>query len=101
MHIDRFYFVVWAHRSADSLFGARSNPVVVNGAVVCFKTEEEARAESDRLNARLGGSHVRYSVRPICVPVKLPNPSSRTESARPRQTSPFANGHRAAPPHAA
>ncbi|MEZ5827019.1 MAG: hypothetical protein R3D01_00930 [Hyphomicrobiales bacterium] len=101
MHIDRFYFVVWAHRSADSVFGAGSNPVVVNGAVLCFKTEEEARAESDRLNARLGGSHVRYFVRPVCVPVKLPNPSSRPTSARPRQTAPFANGHRATAPHAA
>ncbi len=100
MHIARDFFVVWAYRSANSIFGAASNPVVVNGALLCFKTEEKARAESDRLNARSGGSHVHYGVRPIRVQMKRPS-GFATGSAAPNYAMPFANGHRAAAPRAA
>lgn len=73
MQIDTHLFVVWARRTARSLFGPASNPVMVNGEFLCFKNEEKARAESDRLNARPGDSHVRYSVRPIRVQMDRPN----------------------------
>ncbi len=73
MQFDTDVFVVWAHRSATSIFGAKSNPVVVNGTLLWFKSEQEARAESDRLNARSGGSAVHYSVKPIHVRMKRPN----------------------------
>ena len=56
-------FVVWVHRSPDSLFGAASNPVIRNGAMLYFEEEERARAECDQLNARLCDPHVHYTVR--------------------------------------
>jgi hypothetical protein len=67
-----YLFMVWAHRSADSLFGAASSPVMRNGAFLCFETEEKARAEADRLNARSGHSHMHYSVQPTLVQMAIP-----------------------------
>lgn len=55
-------FVVWVHRSPDSLFGAASNPVIRNGSLLFFDEEDRARAECDRLNANLGNAHVNYTV---------------------------------------
>jgi hypothetical protein len=55
-------FVVWVHRSPDSLFGAASNPVIRNGALLFFDEEDRARAECDRLNAHLGNAHVNYTI---------------------------------------
>ena len=56
-------FTVWIHRSAKSMFGAASNPVMRNGKLLSFDNEERARAECDRLNAT-SGAHVHYSVKP-------------------------------------
>jgi hypothetical protein len=78
MQSDTHFFMVWAQRSPDSIFGGASNPVVRNGVFLCFQNEEKARAESDRLNARSGGSHVHYSVKPTPVQMALP-------SGRPKQ----------------
>src|SRR5262249_20479801 len=50
-------FTVWTHRSAKSIFGADSHPVIRNGELLCFPSEEHAQAECDRLNAASGGSH--------------------------------------------
>ena len=58
---DKTRFVVWVDRSAESIFGAASNPVNRNGAILCFDDEGHARAECDRLNARSGASYMRYS----------------------------------------
>jgi hypothetical protein len=55
-------FVVWVHRSPNSLFGAASNPVIRNGALLFFDEEDRAHAECDRLNAHLGTPHVHYAV---------------------------------------
>jgi hypothetical protein len=52
MPTDTLVYMVWAHRSADSIFGAAANPVMRNGAFLYFDSEEKARAETDRLNAR-------------------------------------------------
>ena len=84
MHIDTDVFVVWAHRNARSLFGAASNPVMRNGVLLCFKTEELARIERDRLNSRSGGSHVHYSVRAVRVQIRAPNRPTTSENAQPR-----------------
>jgi len=95
-------FVVLAHRSANSIFGAASNPVMRNGTLLCFKTEKEARCERDRLNARASaGSHVRYSVRPIHVELKLPSGAAKAKSAEPRQAMPLSNASSGAVPRAA
>jgi hypothetical protein len=72
MQSDTHFFMVWAHRRAESVFGAGSNPVIRNGAFLCFESEERARAECDRLNARPGGSRVHYSVKPTRVQMSLP-----------------------------
>jgi hypothetical protein len=64
-------FVVWVHRSPDSLFGAASNPVVRNGALLYFEEEDRARAECDQLNAHLRDPHVHYTV-------QLAQPSERS-----------------------
>lgn len=64
MNADTYLFMVWAHRSAESIFGAASKPVIRNGAHLCFDSERRALAECDRLNARSGGSHEHYSVKP-------------------------------------
>ena len=67
MNSDTHFFTVWTHRSAKSIFGPASNPVIRNGEYLCFENEERARAECDRLNAA-SGSHVRYSIKPAHVP---------------------------------
>jgi hypothetical protein len=72
MQRDTHFFMVWAHRRAESIFGAASSPVIRNGLFLCFENEERAQAESDRLNARAGGSHVHYSVRATPVQMALP-----------------------------
>ena len=72
MQSDTYLFMVWAHRSAESIFGAAAHPVIRNGAFLCFDSEEKARLESDRLNARSGGSHVHYGVQPTRVRMSLP-----------------------------
>ena len=64
MQNDTHFFMVWAHRSADSMFGPTSKPVIRNGAFLCFDNEERARAERDRLNAGPSAAHVHYSVKP-------------------------------------
>jgi len=94
-------FVVLVHRSPKSIFGAASNPVMRNGTLLCFKTEETARFERDRLNASTGNSHVRYSVRPIHVELKLLSGLAKGENTEPRQGMPLSNAPRAAVPRAA
>ena len=74
-----YLFMVWAHRSADSMFGAASSPVMRNGAFLCFESEEKARAEADRLNARSGHSHMHYSVQPTLVQMALPGGRAKAE----------------------
>jgi len=64
MDSNQHFYTVWTHRSAQSIFGAASHPVVRNGELLCFATEERAQAECDRLNAGAGGSHVHYTVKP-------------------------------------
>ena len=76
-----YLFMVWAHRSADSLFGAASSPVMRNAAFLCFETEEKARAEADRLNARSGHSHMYYSVKPTLVQMAIPGGRPKAEGA--------------------
>jgi hypothetical protein len=53
---------VWSHRSAKSIFGPASSPVNRNGRILCFETEDQARAECDRLNAVRSSSLVRYTI---------------------------------------
>jgi len=67
------FFTVWTHRSAKSIFGADSHPVIRNGELLCFPSEEHAQAECDRLNAASGGSHVHYSVKPAHIRPVLAN----------------------------
>ena len=56
-------FIIWAHRSTESIFGAASNPVNRDGAILAFDSESHALEECARLNARSGNSNVRYSVK--------------------------------------
>jgi hypothetical protein len=72
MDSNTHFFTVWAHRSAKSIFGSSSNPVIRNGEFLCFENEDRARAECDRLNAASGGSHVHYTIKPAHT---LPPPS--------------------------
>ncbi len=58
------FYTVWSHRSAKSIFGPGSSPVNRNGRILCFETEDLARAECDRLNAARSSSLVRYTIRP-------------------------------------
>ena len=67
------FFTVWTHRSAKSIFGADSHPVIRNGELLCFPSEEHAQAECDRLNAASGGSHVHYGVKPAHIRPSLAN----------------------------
>jgi hypothetical protein len=55
-------YIIWAHRDAESLFGAATNPVIRNGALLFFGDENHARVECDRLNTYSGSPHVHYSV---------------------------------------
>jgi hypothetical protein len=73
MDTNQHFHTVWMHRSANSIFGAASHPVVRNGELLCFATEERAQAECDRLNAGSGGSHVHYTVKPAYVQPLLGN----------------------------
>ena len=59
-HISRY--VIWVHRSPQSLFGGASNPVIRNGSLLFFNDEGRARVECDRLNAHSGNPHVHYTV---------------------------------------
>ena len=59
---DTLRFVIWVHRRPESLFGAASNPVIRNGALLFFDEEDCARTECDRLNAHLSSPHVYYTV---------------------------------------
>jgi len=81
---DTYLFMVWAHRSADSLFGASSSPVMRNGAFLCFEDEQKARAESDRLNGRSCASNVHYSVQPTLVQMALPSGHPKAKTAEPQ-----------------
>jgi hypothetical protein len=56
-------YIIWAHRNAESLFGAATNPVIRNGALLFFEDEGRARDECDQLNARSRNPHVHYSVK--------------------------------------
>jgi len=67
------FFTVWTHRSAKSIFGADSHPVIRKGELLCFPREEHAQAECDRLNAASDGSHVHYSVKPAHIRPALAN----------------------------
>ena len=75
MQTDAYLFIILAQRSARSIFGAATNPVMRNGKLLCFRTTQQARAERDRLHAGTGGSHVRYSVRPVHVQLKPAAPA--------------------------
>jgi hypothetical protein len=55
-------FIVWAHRNADSIFGAASNPVVRNGSMLTFDDEKRARVECAHLNAR-SNNNLHYSIK--------------------------------------
>jgi hypothetical protein len=55
-------YTIWAHRDANSIFGPASSPIIRNGSLFCFEDETSAKVECDRLNARAGNAHVRYSV---------------------------------------
>ncbi len=59
------FYTVWSHRSAESIFGAGSAPVNRNGRILCFETEDLARAECDRLNAARTSSLIRYTIQPV------------------------------------
>jgi hypothetical protein len=54
-------YIIWAHRDAESIFGAAANPVIRNGLLLAFDNEAGAQIECDRLNARSGNPHVHYS----------------------------------------
>jgi hypothetical protein len=42
-----YLFMVWAHLSADSMFGAASSPVMRNGAFLSFESERKTLAEAE------------------------------------------------------
>jgi len=88
METDAHVFVVWAHRGASSIFGPASNPVMLNGGLLCFKTEDKARTKRDQLNARSSNGHVRYSVRPIRVQMERPDGFADSGSAMPHYAVP-------------
>jgi hypothetical protein len=56
-------YVILAHRDARSVFGPATNPVIRNGSLLAFDNEAGAADECDRLNARPGNPHVRYSIK--------------------------------------
>jgi len=58
----RSRYIIFAHRDARSLFGPATNPVIRNGTLLAFADEAGANDECDRLNARPGNPHVRYSI---------------------------------------
>jgi len=77
------FFRIWAHRSADSMFGAASSPVIRNGAFLCFEDEARAQAECDRLNARRGDVQLHYSVMPTHLEAALPQDMKRKPTEAP------------------
>ncbi len=79
MHGATYLYMVWAHRSADSIFGQASHPVMRNGAFLCFEDEQKAHAESDRLNGRSCACNVHYSV--ALTPVQMALPSGQPSGA--------------------
>ena len=89
MDSNQHFYTVWTHRSAQSIFGAASHPVVRNGELLCFATEERAQAECDRLNAGAGGSHVHYTVKPAYV---QPAPVNRLSALPSRDNRPPVGG---------
>jgi hypothetical protein len=91
MQSDTHFYMVWAHRSPDSIFGAASTPVVRNGVFLCFDTEERARAETDRLNARSGGTHLHYSVKPTPGQMALPRGLAKGATAEPQFAMPLSS----------
>jgi hypothetical protein len=62
------FFTVWTHRSAKSIFGADSHPVIPQRRASWLP-----KRRSDRLNAASGGSHVHYSVKPAHIRPALAN----------------------------
>jgi hypothetical protein len=90
MQSDTQFFMIWANRSADSLFGAASSPVIRNGAFLCFESEARARAETDRLNARSGGTNVSYSIKPTKIEMALPH-GAKDASGRPQFAMPLSS----------
>jgi hypothetical protein len=66
------FFRIWTHRSPESIFGPASNPVIRNGAFLCFESEEEARAECARLNGQRRDTQVHYTVEPTHIEALLP-----------------------------
>jgi hypothetical protein len=65
--------------------------VVRNGVFLCFDTEQRARAETDRLNARSGGSHVHYTVKPTPVQLALPRGLGKSATAEPQFAMPLSS----------
>jgi len=79
-------FVIWVHRSPNSLFGAASNPVIRNGALLFFDDEDRARAECDRLNAHSGSPHAHYAVQlaqSSAEPISPPKVPSHADAVAP------------------
>lgn len=75
------FFRIWVHRSAGSIFGPASSPVIRNGAFLCFDDEARAQAECDRLNARRGGPHLNYSIQPTHIEAALPRELAKRKLA--------------------
>jgi hypothetical protein len=90
MPSETYFYMVWAERRADSIFGASTSPVMRNGAFLCFESEERARAEAARLNSRADGSPVHYSVKPTLIRMSLPS-ALGTEAEAPGYAMPLSN----------
>jgi hypothetical protein len=60
---NRSRYIILAHRDERSVFGPATNPVIRNGALLAFDDAAGAHDECDRLNARPGNPHVRYSIK--------------------------------------
>jgi hypothetical protein len=99
MQSDTHFFMIWTHRSAESLFGPASKPVVRNGSLLCFPNEASARAECDRLNAGSGFGVAHYSVEPI--PVGALKQIADTFAVLPRPTTASCNTFNRTPVHKA
>jgi hypothetical protein len=91
MASDTYFYMVWAHRAAGSIFGASTSPVMRNGRFLCFESEEKARGEADRLNARSGGSHVHYSVKPTLIQMALPSGATNGKGTEPHYKLPLSD----------
>jgi len=61
------FYIIWAHRDPHSIFGAATNPVIRNGALLSFDDKRNAMIECDRLNSHQGNPHVRYSIKTATV----------------------------------